>query len=34
VLGFGKAIATAMEKYITENRHLLTEEPVAKTAAG
>jgi PadR family transcriptional regulator, regulatory protein AphA len=34
VLGFGKTIATAMEKYITENRYMLTEEPVAKTAAG
>ena len=34
VLGFGKAMATAMETYIKENRHKLTAEPVAKTATG
>lgn len=34
VLGFGKAIAAAMETYITENRQLLEEEPTAKTATG
>ena len=34
VLGFGKALATAMETYISENRHLLAEPPVAKTATG
>ena len=34
VLGFGKAMAAAMKAYITENRHLLREAPVAKTASG
>ena len=34
VLGFGKAIYEATEKYIKENRHKLTAEPVAKTATG
>lgn len=34
VLGFGKAVAEAMDNYINENRHLLTEEPAAKAAAG
>ena len=34
VLGFGKALAAAMESYIAENRQLLREEPVAKTATG
>lgn len=34
VLGFGKAIATAMETYIKENRHKLAAEPVVKTATG
>ena len=34
VLGFGEALAAAMETYITENRHLLAEEVVAKTATG
>ena len=32
VLGFGKALASAMETYINENRHLLAEEPAPKTA--
>lgn len=34
VLGFGKAVAGAMQGYITENRHLLADEPAAKVAAG
>jgi hypothetical protein len=34
VLGFGKAIAGAMETYINENRHLMTEGPAVKVAAG
>jgi DNA-binding PadR family transcriptional regulator len=34
VLGFGEALAAAMEQYITENRHLLAKEIVAKTATG
>ena len=34
VLGFGKAVAAAMETYINENRHLVTEESAAKVAAG
>ncbi|MCO4809988.1 MAG: PadR family transcriptional regulator [Gammaproteobacteria bacterium] len=34
VLGFGKAVAAAMETYIKENRHALATEPTAKTAAG
>ncbi len=33
VLGFGKAVAGAMQTYINENRHLLTEETAAKVAA-
>ena len=34
VLGFGKAVAGAMQTYITENRHLMTQEPGAKVATG
>lgn len=34
VLGFGKAVATAMQTYINENRHLLADETRPKTAAG
>ena len=34
VLGFGKAVAEAMETYINENRQMLTEEPVADVATG
>ena len=34
VLGFGKAIAAAMETYIKENRHKLAAESVATTATG
>ena len=34
VLGFGKAVAGAMQTYINENRHRLAEEPPAKVAAG
>jgi PadR family transcriptional regulator AphA len=34
VLGFGKAIAAAMETYINENRHPLAAKPTVKTAAG
>ena len=34
VLGFGKAIAGAMETYINENRHLLSEVTVPQKAAG
>jgi DNA-binding PadR family transcriptional regulator len=33
VLGFGKAVAAAMQAYISKNRHLLTEETAAKVAA-
>lgn len=32
VLGFGKAVAAAMETYINENRHVLTDKPTAKAA--
>jgi hypothetical protein len=34
VLGFGKAVASAMETYITEHRHLLAEDDAVKTAVG
>ncbi len=34
VLGFGKAIANAMDIYIKENRHLLTEQSAARAATG
>ena len=34
VLGFGKAIASAMDNYISENRHLLTAALAAKSATG
>ncbi len=34
VLGFGKAIAAAMEQYVNENRGLLVEEPANKSATG
>lgn len=34
VLGFGKAIAGAMARYISENRHLLTASSAAEAAAG
>jgi DNA-binding PadR family transcriptional regulator len=34
VLGFGKAIASAMEHYISENRHRLAESSTASRAAG
>jgi DNA-binding PadR family transcriptional regulator len=34
VLGFGKAVAGAMETYINENRHLLADETTVKTAVG
>ncbi|MBT8107544.1 MAG: PadR family transcriptional regulator [Gammaproteobacteria bacterium] len=34
VLGFGKAVAKAMETYIRENRHVLTGQPAAKAATG
>jgi hypothetical protein len=34
VLGFGKAVAAAMETYIKENRHPLATESTTKTAAG
>ena len=34
VLGFGKAVANAMQTYINENRHLVAAEPAAKIAAG
>ena len=34
VLGFGKAVAKAMETYIRENRHMLTGQPAAKAATG
>ncbi|MDH5617738.1 MAG: PadR family transcriptional regulator [Gammaproteobacteria bacterium] len=34
VLGFGKAVAAAMETYINENRHTLAADPAARIAAG
>jgi len=34
VLGFGKAMTAAMEQYISDNRHVLIEEQVEKSAAG
>jgi hypothetical protein len=34
VLGFGKAVAGAMQTYIDENRRWLTAETAAKLAAG
>jgi len=34
VLGFGKAMSAAMEKYINDNRDLLTQEQQEKTATG
>ena len=34
VLGFGKAMAAAMETYIRENRHLLADQTAVKAAAG
>ena len=34
VAGFGKAMIAAMEKYVEENRHLLTEQTHIKSAAG
>ena len=34
VLGFGKAIAGAMKKYISENRHLVTTPSSTKAATG
>jgi DNA-binding PadR family transcriptional regulator len=34
VLGFGKALATAMATYINENRHLLAVQSTTKVAAG
>ena len=34
VLGFGKAVAGAMKKYVSANRHLLTAASSAKAAAG
>lgn len=34
VLGFGKAVAKAMETYIRENRHMLAAQPATKAAAG
>jgi DNA-binding PadR family transcriptional regulator len=34
VLGFGKAMATAMRAYISENRRLLTDTPAAKAVNG
>jgi len=34
VLGFGKAIATAMETYINDNRHLLSEVTAPREATG
>lgn len=34
VAGFGKAMMAAMEKYVEENRHLLTEQAHIKSAAG
>jgi DNA-binding PadR family transcriptional regulator len=34
VLGFGKAVAKAMETYIRENRHVLTGQAAARAATG
>ena len=34
VLGFGKAVAQAMENYIQENRHMLVEESATEAAVG
>ena len=34
VLGMGKAVTETMEKYIQENRHMLTGQAAAKTATG
>ena len=34
VLGMGKAVTEAMETYIKENRHMLTEQSTAKAAVG
>ena len=34
VLGMGKAVTDAMETFIKENRHKLTEQPATKAAAG
>jgi PadR family transcriptional regulator AphA len=34
VAGFGKAMIAAMEKYVEENRHLLTEQTHIKSATG
>ena len=34
VLGFGKAVARAMENYIQENRHMLVEDPAAEAVVG
>jgi DNA-binding PadR family transcriptional regulator len=34
VLGFGKAVAKAMDNYIRNNRHVLTGRPAAKAATG
>ena len=34
VLGFGKAMAVAMQTYITENRHMLVDEATTKAAVG
>ena len=34
VLGMGKAVTDAMETFINENRHKLTEQPAAKSAVG
>lgn len=33
VLGFGKAMANAMESYITNNRHLLEQDKIARAAS-
>lgn len=34
VLGFGKAVAGAMQTYINENRHLMAAKPATKVTAG
>lgn len=34
VLGFGKAVTAAMEQYINDNRHVLTDGQVSKSATG
>ena len=34
VLGFGKAVASAMQQYISSNRHLLTANVAVKSASG